>query len=75
MNISSYDLSTQIGSNASYSAAIYHRIDTCLGEWTSTVTFATSSIQNMTEPVGALYVTVNNRPTPSATGNYGNPIF
>jgi hypothetical protein len=75
MNISSYDLSTQIGSNASYSAAIYHRIDNCLGEWTTTVTFATSSIQNMTEPVGALYVTVNNRPTPSATGNYGNPIF
>jgi hypothetical protein len=75
MNISSYDLSTQIGANPSYPTAIYHRIDNCLGDYANQdVLFANSSIKNLTEPVGALYVTVNNMPIPSA-GSYGNPSF
>ena len=75
MNISSYDLSTQIGANLSYPTAIYHRIDNCLGDYANQdVLFANSSIKNLTEPVGALYVTVNNMPIPSA-GSYGNPLF
>ena len=75
MNISSYDLSTQIGANISYPTAIYHRIDNCLGDYANQdVLFANSSIKNLTEPVGALYVTVNNMPIPSA-GSYGNPLF
>jgi hypothetical protein len=76
MNISSYDLSTQIGANMSYPVAIYHRIDNCLGDYTRDVLFANSSIKNLTEPVGALYVTVNNAPIfPSNGGDYGSPSF
>jgi hypothetical protein len=76
MNISSYELSTQIGSNASYPVAVYHRIDNCLGDYTRDVLFATSSIQNLTEPLGALYVTLKNTPIfPSNGGDYGTPIF
>lgn len=76
MTISSYDLSTQIGANPSYPTAIYHRIDNCLGEYTRDVLFANSSIKNLTEPLGALYVTVNNAPIfPSNGGDYGSPSF
>jgi hypothetical protein len=76
MKISPIDLSTQIGINTSYPVAIYHRIDNCLGDYTRDVLFANSSIKNLTEPVGALYVTVNNTPIfPSNGGNYGNPSF
>ena len=76
MNISSYDLSTQIGTNTSYPVAIYHRVDNCLGDYTRDVLFANSSIKNLTEPVGALYVTVNNTPIfPSNGGDYGSPSF
>jgi hypothetical protein len=76
MNISSYELSSQIGTNLTYPTAIYHRIDNCLGDYTQDVVFANSSIKNLTEPVGALYVTVNNRPVfPSNGGDYGSPSF
>ena len=76
MNISSYELSSQIGTNLTYPTAIYHRIDNCLGDYTRDVLFANSSIKNLTEPLGALYVTVNNAPIfPSNGGDYGSPSF